>query len=74
MLEITKDHQVTFYDQRGSGKPLNEKVDRQLVTIEQLVEELETLRTKLGYQKFVLLGHSWAGLLVLHYAKNIWMH
>ncbi len=68
MLELAKEHQVTFYDQRGSGKSLNASVDKQTVTVEQFVEDLETLRTKLGYKKFVLLGHSWGGLLALHYA------
>lgn len=68
MLELAKDHKITFYDQRGSGKSLDTKVDGKTININQFVEDLEILRAKLGYKRFTLIGHSWGGFLAMHYA------
>jgi hypothetical protein len=35
MLELAKEHKVTFYDQRGSGKSLDTKIDEKTITINQ---------------------------------------
>ena len=65
-----------YYDQFGSfnSDPSNNPSDW---TIDRFVEEVETVRTKLGLtpSDFYLLGHSWGGLLAMEYAlkyqKNI---
>lgn len=68
VLKLAAEHRLIFYDQRGSGKSLDTKWDENLFNIHQFVEDLETLRKTLGLEKFVLLGHSWGGLLAMHYA------
>lgn len=68
MAELAKNYQVTFYDQRGSGKSHNFEIISRTITLHHFIEDLEALRKNLGYQKFILVGHSWGGLLAMSYA------
>jgi proline iminopeptidase len=68
MLELAKDHQLIFYDQRGSGKSLETELSPELMNVNQFIQDLEDLRKDLGLNSFVLLGHSWGGELAMHYA------
>lgn len=69
MLELGKNHQVIFYDQRGSGQSLKTKINPFYINIDKFTKDLETLRQQLGIKKFILLGHSWGGLLAMNYAS-----
>jgi proline iminopeptidase len=68
MLELAKDHELIFYDQRGSGRSLDASIDPKYVTLDQFTEDLEQLRLSLGLKKFIILGHSWGGLLAMNYS------
>ena len=58
-----------YYDQLGSTLSDNPQIDN-LWTIEHYVEEFEQVRKALGLNKdnFILLGHSWGGILGIEYA------
>lgn len=58
-----------YYDQLGSTLSDNPQID-DLWTIEHYVEEVEQVRKALGLNKdnFILLGHSWGGILGIEYA------
>lgn len=58
LYQLAENNRVIFYDQRGSCRSLETKVDEEHITIDQFVEDLETLRTSLGFDKFILMGHS----------------
>lgn len=64
--QLAKDYKLIFYDQRGSGKSGGE-VDSISLTLENFVKDLEGLRKAIGLEKINLLGHSWGGLLAMHY-------
>lgn len=68
MALLAKKHQVVFYDQRGSGCSIFTHLDPHSITTEQFVEDIETLRKELGFQKITLVGHSWGAFLAMHYA------
>lgn len=68
MLALAKDHEVIFYDQRGSGKSLDTSVTPTLINTMQFVKDLDALRVHLGLNKVILLGHSWGGFLAMNYA------
>ena len=68
MLELAKDHELIFYDQRGSGNSLEASINSKYVNLDQFSDDLEKLRSQLGLTKFILLGHSWGGLLSMDYA------
>ena len=58
-----------YYDQLGSTLSDNPQIE-DLWTIEHYVEEVEQVRKSLGLNKdnFILLGHSWGGILGIEYA------
>jgi proline iminopeptidase len=70
LYNLAENNLVIFYDQRGSGRSLETKLDEKHINIEQFVEDLDTLRTSLGFDKFILMGHSWGGLLAMQYAVD----
>lgn len=67
MLELAKDHELIFYDQRGSGKSLETSLDSQHINIDKFSQDLEQLSRTLGLEQFILIGHSWGGLLAMDY-------
>jgi proline iminopeptidase len=58
-----------YYDQMGSGKSDNPN-DERLWNIDSFVEEVEQVRKalQLDASNFVILGHSWGGILGIEYA------
>jgi proline iminopeptidase len=65
---LAQDFRVIYYDQRGSGNS-QIKPDAKLYTIEQMVEDLETIRKDvLGADKIILVAHSAGGALAQRYA------
>jgi proline iminopeptidase len=58
-----------YYDQLGSGWS-DVPVDESLWDLDRFVDEVEQVRTALGLDQdnFVLLGHSWGGILAAEYA------
>jgi proline iminopeptidase len=58
-----------YYDQLGSAYS-DQPGDPSLWTIERFADEVEQVRSALGLTKdnFVLLGHSWGGILAIEYA------
>lgn len=65
--ELTKDHQLIFYDQRACGRS-SVDIDTTTMSIAGFVDDIEQLRKSLNLEKIDLLGHSWGGLLAMHYA------
>lgn len=68
LYKLAENNLVIFYDQRGSGRSLDTKLNEQYLNTHQFVEDLENLRKSLGIDKFILMGHSWGGFLAMHYA------
>jgi len=58
-----------YYDQLGSGWS-DVPVDESLWDLDRFVDEVEQVRSALGLERdsFVLLGHSWGGILAAEYA------
>ncbi len=66
---LANDFKLIFYDQRASGKS-SKNVPPESVNIENFVRDLDGIREYFGLEKVSLLGHSWGGLLALHYALD----
>lgn len=64
---LAADRQVVTYDQSGCGKSARPE-DLSVYTLDRYVAELDALRAHLGFDKVVLLGHSWGGMLAPAYA------
>jgi proline iminopeptidase len=64
---LGKSRHIVFYDQRGTGHSVGAH-ERQTLTLEDQIEDLEVLRAHLGFERVDLLGHSWGGYLAMAYA------
>lgn len=70
MLELAKDYELIFYDQRGSGRSLDAKISSDYVNLDRFADDLEELRHALKLKKVTLIGHSFGGILAMHYAAK----
>jgi len=67
LLPLARNNRLIFIDERGSGK--SERLeDVKQYTLENMVEDVETVREALGLGKMNLLGHSYGGVLAQAYA------
>ena len=64
-----------YYDQLGSGRS-DQPDDASLWELDRFVDEVEQVRLALGLDRdnFVLLGHSWGGILATEYALSHQQH
>lgn len=67
LLPLTLRHQLILVDQRGSGRSEKAKDPRDY-RLERMVEDLEAVRKCLGVRSWVVLGHSFGGMLAQAYA------
>lgn len=65
--ELARGHQVILYDQRCTGLSSG-PADSASLTIEAFIADLEAVRQAFGIEKMNLVGHSWGGILAMHYA------
>ncbi|MGH8556387.1 MAG: proline iminopeptidase-family hydrolase [Methylococcales bacterium] len=63
---LGKNRPVILYDQLGTGRS-GRPMDSSLWTVDRFVEELATVRDRLGLSRVYLLGHSWGTALVAEY-------
>jgi proline iminopeptidase len=66
---LSKNNEAIIYDQRGTGKSTLQKLDTSTITMKLMVEDLESLRAHLKIKKWVILGHSFGGMLASYYAS-----
>lgn len=63
---LSKHARVVYYDQRGCGLSDFKPGDKGY-SVDQAVEDLDTLREALGFEKWVVLGYSYGGFLAQLY-------
>ena len=66
LAELANERPVIFFDQLGCGRS-DRPNDPTLWTIPRFVQEVQAVRTALGYKEIHLLGHSWGTLLAFEY-------
>lgn len=67
MAQLASQHQLIFYDQRANGRSTGD-INSELMNVDTFVQDLETIRKTLGFEKISILGHSWGGFLAMKYA------
>ncbi len=69
-VELSKfGYQTITYDQRGTGKSTVTQIDAQNINMQLMVEDIENLRQHLQFKTWSILGHSFGGILMAHYAS-----
>jgi proline iminopeptidase len=66
MLDLARDHELVFYDQRGGGRSRTD--DPAPITWQTHVEDLGAIATELACEPLEIVGYSWGGLLAMLYS------
>ncbi len=64
--QLAAHHKVILFDQRGTGLSSG-PVDAGTISIDSFIADIEAVRTAFGIDRMNLLGHSWGGILAMHY-------
>jgi proline iminopeptidase len=67
-LTLSDEHELVFYDQRGGGRSKTD--DREPITWETHVDDLDLVVDELRIEPLVMVGYSWGGLLALLFAHE----
>lgn len=67
---LSADNRTIIYDQRGTGESGLNDMSASKFTIQKMVEDIEALRKHLGYDQWIVLGHSFGGMLAYAYAAE----
>ncbi len=67
---LSTNHTTILYDQRGTGKSTMLNLDSNTITMDLMTTDIERLRTHLGYESWVVLGHSFGGMMANYYASK----
>ena len=73
MQQLSRNYHLIFYDQRACGRS-SLSVQPETMSMDGFVEDLEALRVEMGLDQINLMGHSWGGLLAMHYAIKYPQH
>ena len=69
MDPLATTHRVVFFDQRGGGRTEGEANSR-TVTLDLFIADITALADSLRLGRFTLVGHSFGGLVAMHYAAR----
>ncbi len=68
--QLSIDHKVIIYDQRGTGKSIIPQLSTQTITLDLMLSDIEKIREAEAIDKWTILGHSFGGMLACYYASN----
>ena len=66
----TLGYQTILFDQRGTGKSEWNKIDSATITMDLMTADIESIREYLDIDKWIVLGHSFGGILANYYATK----
>lgn len=68
--ELGKTNLAILYDQRGTGKSTMSEINSETITMDLMVVDIEVIREHFGFKNWVVLGHSFGGMLASYYLKK----
>jgi len=68
--KIGETNRAIIYDQRGTGQSTIPVIDSTTITMDLMVMDIETIRKHLGIKQWVVLGHSFGGMLASYYTSK----
>tara|TARA_R110000868_G_scaffold37111_5_gene131407 strand:+ start:36003 stop:36917 length:915 start_codon:yes stop_codon:yes gene_type:complete len=68
--KLSSNNRTIIYDQRGTGKSTLNKVDSETVTLDLMVKDIEAIRKHLNIDTWVVLGHSFGGIMASYYTSK----
>jgi len=67
---LAESHRVILFDQRGTGASRLAVLDSTTVTMRAMVEDIDALRRHLSIETWIVMGHSFGGMLAMAYAAE----
>lgn len=67
-------YQTILFDQRGTGRSRLANINAETIRLALMVQDIEQLRQQLSIEKWVVLGHSFGGMLGAAYAAKYPQH
>ncbi len=67
---IGKSNRAIIYDQRGTGKSLIPSIDTNTIALDSMINDIEIIRNHLNIESWIILGHSFGGMLGSYYASK----
>ena len=67
---IAQTNMAIIYDQRGTGRSKIPLVDTSSITIDSMVADIEVIRNYLNLNSWIVLGHSFGGMLASYYTSR----
>ena len=67
---LAENNKTIIYDQRGTGESVLKDMNTSNMTMELMVEDIESLREHLGYKSWIVFGQSFGGMLAYAYAAK----
>lgn len=67
--KLSENNQTIIYDQRGTGRSALKKTDSSTITMKLMIEDIEALRKYLKINTWIILGHSFGGMLGSYYTS-----
>lgn len=66
--KLSEHYRTIIYDQRGTGGSKMDKVQSSTITLDLMIADIEQLRKSLRIEHWIVLGHSFGGMLASYYA------
>ena len=63
-------YQTILYDQRGTGQSAMSETDSTNITMDLMVRDIEAIRKDLYIDEWIVLGHSFGGMMANYYAAK----
>lgn len=67
---LSKKYQSILFDQRGTGRSDLFMIDSETIKMNKMVDDIETLRNHLGFERWIVFGHSFGGMLASYYVSK----
>ena len=68
--ELGKTHLAILFDQRGTGQSTMSEISSETMTMDLMVSDIEAIREHFGFKNWIVLGHSFGGMLASYYLKK----
>ena len=67
---LSENHRVILFDQRGTGHSVLPEINASTITMDAMVADMEKLREKLQLKDWIVMGHSFGGMLASYYTTK----
>jgi proline iminopeptidase len=67
--KLAENNQTIIYDQRGTGYSVVNEINSNTITMDLMVSDMEELRKYLGIRNWIVMGHSFGGILAYYYTS-----